>query len=88
MSNNDQKLAEWLLDPARKYGDMFVMRSYSNRMVYIYFFDETMESWEYEITNQLVNEKANEWALTSVPTETTVPQISYEVAEKLSYYAS
>lgn len=88
VSNNDQKLAEWLLDPARKYGDMFVMRSYSNRMVYIYFFDETMESWEYEITNQLVNEKANNWALTSVPTETTVPQISYEVAEKLSYYAS
>lgn len=86
IAENDKKLGEWLLDPARKHGDMIVIRSYSNRMVTIYFFDEVCESWQYEISSGIVNTKANEW-LSSLPTSTTVPQISYDVADKLTYYA-
>ena len=87
VAENDKKLGEWLLDPARKHGDMIVIRSYSNRMVYIYFFDEAVESYKYEIASGLIDTKANEW-LAGLPTSTTVPQISYDVAEKLTYYAS
>ena len=87
VSENDKKLGEWLLDPARKHGDMIAIKSYSNRMVYIYFFDEACESWKNEIRNQLVAEKVSQWSVTDASSSSWVPQISYDVVDKLSYYA-
>lgn len=86
LSEDDKNLSAWLLDPARKHGDMIAIKSFSNRKVTIYYFDEVCESWKDQVTNELVTKKANEWTAT-LPTETTVPQISYKVAETLSYSA-
>lgn len=88
VSENDKKLGEWLLDPNRKHGDMIAIKSYSNRMVYIYYYDEAIESWKNEIRNQIISEKASQWSVTDASTSSWVPQINYDVADKLAYYAS
>ena len=57
-------------------------------MVYIYYYDEAIESWKNEIRNQIISEKASQWSVTDASTSSWVPQINYDVADKLANYAS
>lgn len=84
----DQKaLGDWLLDPARKSGDMIVIASADSRTVTLFYFDTCMPSWMYSLATEEANAKVSLWADSELDVQNTVPNISYDVLDTLSYYA-
>lgn len=84
---DEKALGDWLLDPARKSGDMIIIASADNRTVTLFYYDSCMPAWMYTLAQEKVTEKVNLWSQNELDVQNTVPNISYSVAENLSYYA-
>ena len=53
---------QWLFDPARVQGDYTVILSEDKSKIYVYYFECNEPSWQYQIKNQLIIEKINDWS--------------------------
>lgn len=88
VSADDQVLGTWLTDPARKPGDMIAITSADNRSVSIYYFSYTMPSWMNTLAQEKVTTEVNNWSTNELQVQNTVPLVSYDVVDTLTYRAS
>lgn len=78
----------WLTDPARQHGDMIIIRESDNSKVTLYYFDEAVPTWQVTAGDEITTSKLNDWSATALNLSNTVPYVAYDLADKLTYYAS
>lgn len=84
---DDKALGDWLTAPERQHGDVIVIASSDNRTVKVYYFDDCMPAWMYTLAQQEITAKVNSWSTLELNVQNTVPYVSYNVVDTLSYYA-
>lgn len=80
----DSKIAlgEWLFDESRVQGDTYVMTS--GNTVTIYYFEDSMVSWENKARTSLINSSMSAWA-ESLYANNPLPYIAYELIDTMTY---
>lgn len=86
-SSDDIALANWLSDPSRQHGDMIIIEAADRKSVVLYYFDDCMPAWMNTLANEVVTNAVNTWSSTTLNVQNTVPYVSYDVVERLTYYA-
>ena len=68
LADEDQKLIDWLYDPARKPGDMYIIDCVAS--VSIYYYCDVVPAWMDTLRNNLVSENFTAWYSGTISDET------------------
>ena len=67
---------------------MIIIRESDNSKVTLYYFDEAVPTWQVTAGDEITTSKLNDWSATALNLSNTVPYVAYDLADKLTYYAS
>ena len=80
-------LGEWLFAAERQNGDTTMLRSQDQRLLTLYFFEESCPEWMATARKQLRTARANAWSTTILSEGDPTYAIAYEFIKKCSYSA-